>query len=134
GGGVRGGGGGGGAGRGGVGVALEALADGSVGRERIESRCASEGAVEVLIEPQVPAPLLAVVGDAPAARTLRALAAVLGWRTTPAVERADAVVIASMGRSDEEALESALASGARDIRPGASAKRGAAGAPAVAGR
>ena len=63
-------------------LALEALADGDARRERIESRCASEGAVEVLIEPQRPALLLAVVGDAPAARTLRELAGVLGWRTT----------------------------------------------------
>ena len=45
-------------------LALQALADGDVRRERIASRCASEGAVEVLIEPQVPAPLLAVIGDA----------------------------------------------------------------------
>src|SRR5207237_10639077 len=47
-------------------LALEALADGNTRRERIESRCASEGAVEVLIEPQRPALLLAVGGGAPA--------------------------------------------------------------------
>src|SRR5262249_57770400 len=94
--------------------ALEALADGSVRRERIESRCASEGAVEVLIEPQGPAPLLAVVGDAPAARTLPALAAVLGWRTTPAVEGADALAVASLGRSGEGAVEVARCTRARD--------------------
>jgi xanthine dehydrogenase accessory factor len=106
-------------------VALEALADGDVRRERIESRCASEGAVEVLVEPQRPAPLLGVVGDSPAARTLRELAAVLGWRTTASAEGADAVVIASMGRGDEEALESALASGAGYVGLVASAKRAA---------
>jgi xanthine dehydrogenase accessory factor len=110
-------------------LALEALADGDVRRERIESRCASEGAVEVLIEPQRPAPLLAVVGDSPAARTLRELAAVLGWRTTTEVAGADAVVVASMGRGDEEALEEALASRAGYVGLVASAKR----AVAVAG-
>jgi xanthine dehydrogenase accessory factor len=107
-------------------LALEAMADGDLRRERIESRCASEGAVEVLIEPQRPAPLLAVIGDSPAARTLRDLAAVLGWRTASSPSGADAVVLASMGRGDEEALEAALASGAGYVGLVASAKRAAA--------
>ena len=107
-------------------LAAQALANGEVRCERIASRCASEGAVEVLIEPQVPAPLLAVVGDAPAARTLRELAAVLGWRVTGEAARADAVVIASMGRDDEAALESALAGDAGYIGLVASSKRAAA--------
>jgi xanthine dehydrogenase accessory factor len=104
-------------------LSLEALAGGDVRRERIESRCASEGAIEVLIEPQLPSPLLAVVGDAPAARTLRELAGVLGWRVTGEVARADAVVIASMGRDDEAALETALAGDAGYIGLVASSKR-----------
>jgi xanthine dehydrogenase accessory factor len=104
-------------------LALTALGDGDVRRERIESRCASEGAVEVLIEPQQPALRLAVVGDAPAARTLRELAGVLGWRVTGEIAGADAVVIASMGRDDEAALESALAGDAGYIGLVASAKR-----------
>jgi xanthine dehydrogenase accessory factor len=106
-------------------LSLQAFADGELRRERIESRCASEGAVEVLIEPHRPALLLAVVGDAPAARTLRELAGVLGWKTTSTIEAADAVVIASMGRGDEEALEAALASGAGYVGLVASAKRAA---------
>jgi xanthine dehydrogenase accessory factor len=106
-------------------LALAALGDGDVRRERIESRCASEGAVEVLIEPQLPELVLAVIGDAPAARTLRELAAVLDWRVTTEVAGADAVVIASMGRDDEAALESALAGDAGYIGLVASAKRAA---------
>jgi xanthine dehydrogenase accessory factor len=106
-------------------LALEALADGDLRRERIESRCASEGAVEVLIEPQVPALLLAVVGDAPAARTLRELAGVLGWRVTHEIPGADAVVIATMGRDDEAALEVSLAGDAGYIGLVASSKRAA---------
>ncbi len=102
---------------------LEALAGGETRLVRIESGCASEGAVEVLIEPQRPASLLAVVGDAPAARTLRELAAVLAWRTTEEVEGADAVVVATMGRNDEDALEAALASGAGYVGLVASSKR-----------
>src|SRR5207244_10426219 len=93
-------------------IALAALSTGDPRRDRIESRCASEGAVDVLIEPQLPGFVLAVVGEAPAARTLRELAAVLSWRTTLSVEGADAVVVASMGRDDEAALEAALESGA----------------------
>jgi xanthine dehydrogenase accessory factor len=107
-------------------LALEALADDDVRRERIESRCASEGAVDVLIEPQLPAPLLAVVGDAPAARKLGELTAVLGWRTTTELGGADAVVVASMGHGDEETLEASLASGAGYVGLVASAKRAAA--------
>ena len=34
------------------------------------SSCASEGIVEVLVEPQLAEPLLAVVGESPAAETL----------------------------------------------------------------
>lgn len=106
-------------------LALEALADGDVRREQIESRCASEGAVEVIVEPQVPALLLAVVGDAPAARRLRELAGVLGWRVTHEIPGADAVVIATMGRDDEAALEVALAGDAGYIGLVASSKRAA---------
>jgi xanthine dehydrogenase accessory factor len=107
-------------------LALEALTDGEARRERVESRCASEGAVDVLIEAQLPAPLLAVVGDAPAARKLQELAAVLGWRTTSELQGVDAVVVASMGHGDEETLEEALASGADYVGLVASAKRAAA--------
>ena len=52
-----------------------------------ESSCASEGTVEVLIEPQLPQPLLAVVGDSPAAVTLRDLAAAIGWSVTSDLAR-----------------------------------------------
>ena len=75
-----------------------------------ESHCASEGTVEVLVEPQLPGPLLAVIGNGPAARTLAELAQTIGWRVTadPAAG-ADAVVVATMGTEDEEALLAALA-------------------------
>ena len=47
-----------------------------------ESSCASEGTVDVLIEPQLPHFLLAVSGESPAAATLRELAAAIGWGVT----------------------------------------------------
>jgi len=91
-----------------------------------ESTCASEGAVEVLIEPQLPEPLLAVVGESPAARTLADLARRVGWRVTNDVQAgADAVVVASMGRGDTEAMLAALATPASYVGLVASSKRGA---------
>lgn len=74
-----------------------------------ESHCASEGTVEVLVEPQLPTPLLAIVGSGPAARTLRELAGVVGWRVSEELsDGPDAVVVATMGRLDTDVLEAAL--------------------------
>jgi xanthine dehydrogenase accessory factor len=107
--------------------ALAALTDGEARVVRVEGGCASEGTIELLVEPQLPAPLLAVIGDSPAARTLAELAGTLGWRVEARhAEHADAVVVASMGRGDEDALEAALAGDAGYIGLVASAKRGSA--------
>jgi xanthine dehydrogenase accessory factor len=119
--------------------ALRALADGQPRLLRIcppgsagasddvvtaESSCASEGTVEVLIEPQLPVPLVAVVGDSPAAKALRQLVAGIGWRVTDELEaRVDAVVLATMGRGDEEGLQAALVSPAGYVGLVASARR-----------
>ena len=107
--------------------ALAALADGEARLIRVEGGCASEGTIEVLVEPQLPAPLLAVIGESPAARTLAELARTLGWRvSTELGGAADAVVVASMGQGDENALEVALAGEAGYVGLVASAKRGSA--------
>ncbi len=80
--------------------------------------CQSEGALEIYIEPIVPAPHLIVVGGSPMARTLAALAAALGWRTELvdgpdfATERADErsmIVVATQGHDDEDVLTRAVA-------------------------
>jgi xanthine dehydrogenase accessory factor len=106
--------------------ALRALADREPRLARMEGGCASEGVVEVLIEPVVPTPLLAIVGESPAARTLGALARTVGWRVRDdGVEGADAVVVATMGHGDEELLAAALRSGAGYVGLVASAKRAA---------
>ena len=79
--------------------------------------CQSEGALEVYIEPVVPAPHLVVVGRSPMAQVLDSMASSLGWRTTlvPGEEftSADAgersmVVVATQGHGDEEAVEQAV--------------------------
>ena len=89
-----------------------------------DSHCASEGTVEVLVEPQLPGPLLAVVGDGPAARTLAELARTVGWRVVSEPDAgAEAVVVATMGTQDEEALAAALALSADYVALVASARR-----------
>jgi xanthine dehydrogenase accessory factor len=93
-----------------------------------ESRCASEGVVEVLIEPELPGPLLAVLGEGVAGRTLVELARIVGWRVTDELDpdtAADAVVVATMGHGDEDALASALKAGVDYVALVASARRAA---------
>jgi xanthine dehydrogenase accessory factor len=79
--------------------------------------CQSEGALEVYIEPVVPAPHLVIVGRSPMAQALDGMARALGWRTTLVAGEeftsADAgvrsiVVVATQGHGDEEALEQAV--------------------------
>jgi xanthine dehydrogenase accessory factor len=106
---------------------LAALAGGEARVVRIAGGCASEGAVELLVEPQLPAPCLAVVGEGPAAHMLADLAGTLGWRVERELtDRADAVVVATMGQADEDTLEAALRAGAGYVGLVASAKRGSA--------
>jgi xanthine dehydrogenase accessory factor len=93
-----------------------------------ESRCASEGVVEVLIEPELPGPLLAVLGEGVAGRTLLQLARIVGWRVTDQLDpdaEPDAVVVATMGHGDEDALEPALQAGVGYVGLVASARRAA---------
>lgn len=91
-----------------------------------ESACASEGTVDVLLEPQLPAPLLVVLGEGPAARTLAELAGTIGWRVARELRTdADAVVVATMGHGDEDALAEALAGPAGYVGLVASARRAA---------
>jgi xanthine dehydrogenase accessory factor len=79
--------------------------------------CQSEGALEVYIEPVVPAPHLIVVGHSPMAHTLAKLAGDLGWRTdvvgaaafpSEQVQAQSMVVVATQGHGDEEAVEQAV--------------------------
>src|SRR6516165_1789593 len=80
--------------------------------------CQSEGALEVYIEPVLPAPHLVVVGRSPMAHALVDLGRVLGWRaelvdgpdfTAAHAGERSMVVIATQGHFDEEAVEQAAA-------------------------
>jgi xanthine dehydrogenase accessory factor len=97
--------------------------------------CQSEGALEVYIEPVLPAPHLVIVGRSPMANTLADLAQALGWRTalrdaaefaTADADEASMVVVATQGHGDEEAVEQAVAAQPAYLGLVGSAKRGAA--------
>ena len=133
--------------------------DAAAGRVVVPMTCASEGAVDVYIEPFVQAPLLVVVGATPIAGALARVARSLDYRVVRVVddrERPDlapeaaalgagiaglgalgeilqtrsgnddrAVVVASQGHYDEEALETALKGGVPYVGLVASRARGA---------
>ena len=97
--------------------------------------CQSEGALQVYIEPVLPAPHLVVVGSSPMTRVLTACAQALGWRVTPRdgaefaaadADEASMVVVATQGHGDEEAVEQAVAAQPAYLGLVGSAKRGAA--------
>jgi xanthine dehydrogenase accessory factor len=125
-----------------VAAALEALVDGQprllvLGEHdhrpevvNVAMACSSEGAMEVFVEPQLPAPDLRLIGSSPMVTTLADLARALDWRVTVSddpdltgVGVDTWVVVATQGHYDEPALEAALATPARYIGLVASAKR-----------
>jgi xanthine dehydrogenase accessory factor len=97
--------------------------------------CQSEGALEVYIEPVLPAPRLVVVGSSPMAQTLTRLAETLGWHAdliagrdfgTEDADQQSMVVIATQGHNDEEVLERAVAARPAYLGLVGSQKRGTA--------
>ena len=80
--------------------------------------CQSEGALEIYIEPVLPAPHLVIIGVSPMARTLASLAGALGWRTdlvdgsdfaTDSADERSMIVVATQGHDDEDVLTRAVA-------------------------
>jgi xanthine dehydrogenase accessory factor len=109
-----------------------------VGREsgtlRVVNPCLSGGALDIFLEPVVPDPAIAVHGESPIAAALVALAEGVGFSVAtgtgaspgPAVGAAGlvAVVVASHGRDESEALEAAVRAGVPYVGLVASRKRG----------
>jgi xanthine dehydrogenase accessory factor len=96
--------------------------------------CASEGALQVYVEPVVPTTHLVVVGRSPMAQTLVELARVLGWSadlvdgpafSAGSVTPRSVVVVATQGHGDEEAVEAAVSGFPAYVGLVASRKRGA---------
>ena len=111
--------------------------------------CASEGALEVFMEPVLPKPHVVIIGNSPAVATLARMVAAMDWRATVVhdggargelaaeIEFAGslaewtemleappmAVVVATQGHYDEPALEAALASASPYVGLVASATR-----------
>jgi xanthine dehydrogenase accessory factor len=89
--------------------------------------CLSGGALEIFLEPRLPAPRMVVTGAAPIARSLRELAAAAGYEV---VDEADgladaaAVVVAAHGSGEEGVLAEALAAGVPYVALVASRVRG----------
>lgn len=114
------------------------------GAELHKSGCPSGGAVDVLIEPHVPPPLVAVLGETPVAEAIARQARLMGYRLAAGAVLApdvaleefdlgaagvgarDFVIVAAQGRRDLEALRAALASPAEHVAMVASRRKAAA--------
>jgi xanthine dehydrogenase accessory factor len=94
----------------------------------VANPCLSGGALELFLEPHLPAPRVAVAGDSPVARALVDLAGRVGFEARPdtTAEPGDfAAVVASLGHGDEEAVRRALDAGVEYVGLVASRRRGA---------
>jgi xanthine dehydrogenase accessory factor len=123
----------------------------TAGELTVATTCPSGGTLDIFIDPHLPKPLLVVIGGSPAARTLLALARIVGFRTCgvhpgaaasdfPSADRViDSldlsalkretdcwVVVATMGHYDDDALAAALTLEAADVALVASVRRSAA--------
>lgn len=132
----------------------------SAGRVHEPITCASEGALELFIEPRLPATHLVVVGDSPVAHTLCRLGRALGYDITAVlledtdrpeahtvvhditpdalreagVDHTSFVVVATMGMYDEDAVYGALKATSSYVALIASKKRGDSVRELLAGR
>jgi len=101
------------------------------GVAQVVNACLSGGAVEIFLQPQLPAPRVVVVGTTPIADALVSLGEAAGLHmeraaggsTTPRADDA-ALIVASHGREEEPALEAALQAGVPYVALVASRTRG----------
>lgn len=77
--------------------------------------CVSNGSIELFIQPYSAHEALCILGDTPAADEARFLAQRLRIRLTVAPGDAPIVLVATQGQGDEDALEAALRSPARQV-------------------
>lgn len=103
----------------------------SEGALTVVNPCLSGGALEVFLEPRLPAARLAVVGETPIAQSIEVLGRHLGFAversaTVPPVAGRTAVLISSHGRHEPETIRAALDADVGYIGLVASHRRGAA--------
>jgi xanthine dehydrogenase accessory factor len=100
------------------------------GKTVVHNPCLSGGTLEIFLEPVLPVPLVSVLGDSPIAAALRDVATALGYEgaaySSGDLGGADAVVVATHGKKEEETLEAAVRAGVPYVGLIASPKRGAA--------
>lgn len=102
----------------------------SPGARTVVNPCLSGGALEIFLEPRLPAPVLCVIGDTPIAHAVAGIAGPLGFvieRATPDVEHmatATAVIVSTHGRGEQEIIRAALDTGVGFIGLVASRVRG----------
>jgi xanthine dehydrogenase accessory factor len=98
------------------------------GKLTVVNPCLSGGTLEIFLQPVIPAPVVAVHGDTPIARSLLVLGSTLGYDLLRWVEcepaGTAAVVVASHGRDEESVLDAALSAGVPYVGLVASHKRG----------
>jgi len=83
--------------------------------EQYRMSCASNGSIELFIQPYSARSALCVLGSTPAAAEARFLAERLRIRLTDTPGEAPVVLVATQGQGDEEALEAALCSPAQHV-------------------
>ena len=106
----------------------EAAAEGAI---VVRNDCLSGGALEIFLEPRLPAPRIAVVGETPIGFALASIGERLGYDVVvsagqPELDDDVALVVASHGRDEERALAAALEAGLPYVGLVASRRRGAA--------
>jgi xanthine dehydrogenase accessory factor len=104
----------------------EAAAEGAI---VVHNDCLSGGALEIFLEPRLPAPRIAVIGETPIAFALESIGKVLGYDMVvspgaPELSDESALVVASHGRDEEQALAAALERHVPYVGLVASRKRG----------
>ncbi|WCN79174.1 XdhC family protein [Micromonospora sp. LH3U1] len=119
--------------RDGTALLLRVLPDGAApfpetpGARVVVNPCHSGGAIEVFLRPMLPAPALRVVGSTPISAAVATLAAFLDFDVVTADDSTGctAVVVAGLGKGEQEAIRAALDAGVGFIALVASGKRGA---------
>ena len=94
------------------------------GAQTTVNPCLSGGAIEVFLEPKIPATALAIIGSTPIADALRRMGSTLGYFVSGGIDGAAAVIIASHGRNEEFSIRSALDAEVEFIGLVCSQKRG----------
>ncbi|MBQ1062586.1 MULTISPECIES: XdhC family protein [Micromonospora] len=98
------------------------------GARVVVNPCHSGGALEIFLRPVLPVPVLGLVGDTPISAAVATLAAFLDFEvaTSGDYAGATAVVVAGLGKGEQDAIRAALDAGVGHIALVASRRRGAA--------